>query len=299
MKDEKTKTRVIESEDFLRKLSQGHQAGVCLVLIEGYPLGKKFPLMPPKVVFGRGKKADLTIEDKSISALHAEFHCKGNLVSVVDLNSTNGTFVNDERIEKATALKEGDLIRLGTTIFKFLPAGNVENLYHEKMRDLATIDSLTQVYNKKFILDNLTSEFGRCRSLGIPLPLILFDIDYFKNLNDTEGHVAGDFVLKKICALLKDRVLRQEDLFGRYGGEEFMIVLPGATLQRACEIAERLRATVEKFNFKFEDKTLKTTISLGVSELDITIHTPEDLIKKTDQALYKAKKGGRNQVSVI
>jgi len=286
MKEEKTKTHVIESEDFLKKLAGSGDTGVCLVLIEGQPLGKKFPLMPPAVRLGRGKKADLTIEDNSISALHAEFLFEGKKVFVKDLNSTNGTFVNDKKIKKSVELEEGDVIRIGTTIFKFLPAGNIENIYHEKMRDLATIDNLTQVYNKKFIIDYLNSEFSRCRSLGIPLSVVMLDLDYFKKINDKYGHVTGDYSLKKTCTLLKDRVLRTEDVFGRYGGEEFIVILPETTLQKACEIADRLRSTVEAYPYQYDKQKFKVTISLGVSELDVTTHSPEDLINKADAALY-------------
>ena len=299
MKDEKTKTHVIESSDFLKKLSGSTESGAFLVLIEGRPLGKKFPLMPPQVRIGRGEKADLSIDDKSVSHLHSEIQFKGEKILIMDLKSTNGTYVNDKKIDSPTFLKEGDLIRIGTTIFKFLPAGNIENIYHEKMRDLATIDQLTAVYNKKFITDYLAGEFHRCRSLGIPLSVIMLDLDFFKQINDKYGHLTGDYVLKKACALLSEKVLRSEDIFGRYGGEEFMIILPQATLQKACEISERLRVTIEKYPFHYDDHKFPVTISLGVSELDMTTHSPEDLVKKADAALYKAKNSGRNQVCVL
>ncbi len=299
MKEEKTKTFVIESEDFLKKLASSAEGGACLVLIEGRPLGRKFPLLPPHVYLGRGKKADLSIDDKSVSQQHAQVVIKDKQVVISDLKSTNGTFVNDERIQKATLLKEGDTVRIGTTIFKFLSAGNIENIYHEKMRDLATMDDLTQIFNKKYIVDTLQIEFVRCRSLRISLSLIIFDLDFFKQVNDRYGHLAGDYVLRKTCALLKDRVLRSEDVFGRYGGEEFVIILPEATLQRACEIADRLRVTVENYPFEYDGHKLPVTISLGVGEMDVSTQTPEDLIKKADAALYKAKQSGRNQVCVI
>jgi len=299
VKEEKTKTFVIESEDFLQKLAASEGGGACFVLIEGRPLGRKFPLVPPRVCLGRGKKADLSIDDQSVSQVHAEVTAKDHVFFISDLGSRNGTFVNDVRIQEKTSLKEGDVVRIGTTIFKFLPAGNIENVYHDKMRDLATIDDLTQVFNKKYIIDFLNSEFVRCRSLRIPLSFIIFDVDFFKKFNDRYGHLAGDYVLKKTCALLKDRVLRSEDVFGRYGGEEFVVILPEATLQKACEIAERLRVTVENYPYEYDNQKLAVTISLGVCELDIATRTPEDLIKKADQALYKAKNSGRNQVSVL
>ena len=299
MKEEKTKTFVIESADFLKKLSKSMGQAACFVLIEGRPLGRKFPIVPPRVSLGRGEKADLTIDDPSISQLHVDVTVKDGKVWILDLGSRNGTFVNDVRVHKEVELKEGDLIRIGTTIFKFLQAGNIENIYHEKMRDLATIDDLTQIFNKKYILEFLDTEFGRCRSLRIPLSLIMFDLDHFKKLNDHFGHLAGDYVLRKTCAVLKDRLLRSQDVFGRYGGEEFVVILPEAPLQRACEIAERLRSTIENFSFEYDAHKLAVTISLGVSELDVSMQVSESLIKKADQALYKAKNSGRNQVCVV
>lgn len=299
MKDEKTKTFVIESEEFLKKIDKKITESPCFVLIEGSPLGKKFPLVTSKIRLGRGRKADLSIDDNSVSQLHAEVIIQKNDVFIEDLESTNGTFVNDEKVTSKTALKEGDIIRIGKTIFKFLPAGNIENIYHEKMRDLATIDDLTQIFNKKYTVDYLASEFSRCKTLRIPLSLIIFDIDFFKKLNDQHGHLAGDYALRKICAILKDRVLRSEDIFGRYGGEEFLIVLPESTLQKACEIAERLRLTIENYPFEYETQKLPLTISVGVCELEFGMKEVEDLIKRADQALYKAKQSGRNQVCVI
>lgn len=299
MKDEKTKTFVIETEKFLKKLSGMAGGSPCLVLIEGRPLGKKIPLVPPKVNIGRGTKSDISIDDKSVSHLHAELTFEKDEVKIADLNSTNGTFVNDKKIKKATALHEGDLVRIGTTIFKFLPGGNIEHVYHEKMRDLATIDNLTQVYNKKYITDFLNTEFGRCRTLKLPLSLILFDIDHFKGINDKYGHLAGDDVLKKTCAILKDKVLRAEDVFGRWGGEEFMLVLPETGLEKACEIAERLRLTVEKCAYEYEKNRFSVTISLGVSEMTRATAAASDLLREADEALYKAKRLGRNQVCVI
>ncbi|OGQ14016.1 MAG: hypothetical protein A3B70_02750 [Deltaproteobacteria bacterium RIFCSPHIGHO2_02_FULL_40_11] len=299
MKDEKTKTHVIESDDFLEKLKLTKTGVPCLVLIEGSPLGKKFPLVPPKVRFGRGSRSDLSIDDKSVSGEHAEVIVKGQEVQIVDLKSTNGTYVNDQKISEPMVLKEGDTVRIGTTIFKYLAAGNIESVYHERMRDFATIDSLTQVFNKKYVLEFLKSEYQRCTNQKLPISIVMIDVDHFKKLNDTYGHLAGDYVLKKSCALLKDQVLRSHDVFGRYGGEEFLLVLPEAPLQRACEIAERLRATIAEYAFEYDQKKLSVTISLGVSEADSTIQTPEGFIKKADQALYKAKNAGRNQVCVI
>lgn len=291
------KTSVLASEEFQRKLEKLKEDQPCLVLIAGQPLGRKFPLLPPRIVIGRGEMVELRVDEKSVSREHAEIAVDpGNdEVQITDLRSTNGTYVNDVPIDSAV-LKEGDIIRLGTTIFKFLPRGNIENVFVEKMHDMATIDAHTKAYNKKYILDFLDNEFIRCRSLKKPLALIIFDLDHFKKINDTYGHLAGDYILADTCHIVSQKALRGSDTLGRYGGEEFMIVLAETKLQAACSLAERIRMIVEEHEFKFEGKIIPVTLSLGVTELDTSVESSESLIKRADHALYNAKNSGRNRV---
>ncbi len=129
---------------------------------------------------------------------------------------------------------------------------------------------------------------------GYPLSVILFDVDHFKKINDTYGHLAGDFVLKELCRLLKDTVLRGEDVFGRFGGEEFMLILPDSPLKVALSIAERLRMGLEKHCFVHDNRNIKVTASFGVAEWVEEYNTPEDILENCDRALYKAKSEGRN-----
>jgi len=293
------KTFAIESDEFRKKIEQAKEALSCLVLIDGQPLGKKFTLIPPLVRLGRGSKSEILIEDNAISRVHAELRFQGDAVIIEDLESVNGTFVNDKRLDRPQALKEGDYIRVGRTVFKYLPRRNVENIYHEKMLDLATIDGLTKIFNKKYISDFLDAEYHRCRNLYLELSVIIFDLDLFKQLNDQYGHLAGDFALTTVCQILKSEVLRAHDAFGRWGGEEFMVVLPEMELQRACEIAERMRVTIESHPFQFEGKRLPVTVSLGVAAIDNSMKNVDDLIHRADQALYKAKKLGRNRVCTV
>src|SRR3989338_2003383 len=221
------KTSVLASEEFQRKLEKLKEDQPCLVLIAGQPLGRKFPLLPPRIIIGRGEAVELRVDEKSVSREHAEVavDSKNDEVLITDLRSTNGTYVNDVPVDSAV-LKEGDIIRLGTTIFKFLPRGNIENVFVDKMHNLANVDAHTQAYNKKYLLEHLEHEFVRCRSLKKSLALILFDLDFFKKVNDKYGHLAGDYVLAEVCKVLKKNVVRGDDILGRYGGEEFMIILP-------------------------------------------------------------------------
>ncbi len=291
------KTSVLASEEFQRKLEKLKEDQPCLVLIAGQPLGRKFPLLPPRIIIGRGETVELRVDEKSVSREHAEIEvdAKTEAVLITDLRSTNGTYVNDVQID-SIELKEGDIIRVGTTIFKFLPKGNIENVFVEKMHDLATIDAHTKAYNKKYILEFLENEFIRCPSLRKPLALAIFQLAYFKKTNDTHGHLAGDYVLTEACRVLGQKILRGSDTLGRYGGEEFMIVLPDTKLQAACTLAERIRTIIEEHEFKFEGKIIPITLSLGVSELNTSVESSESLIKRADHALYNAKNSGRNRV---
>src|SRR5262249_43190695 len=145
-------------------------------------------------------------------------------VTVADLGSTNGTFLNDALVARAP-LKDGDYLRVGNCIYRFLAGGNVEADYHEEIYRLTITDGLTQTHNKRYLLEFLDRELARSQRHTRPLSLVLFDIDRFKAINDELGHLAGDHVLRELAACVKAAV-RREELFARYGGEEFAVVLP-------------------------------------------------------------------------
>ncbi|MBF8275044.1 MAG: Response regulatory protein [Candidatus Brocadiaceae bacterium] len=167
---------------------------------------------------------------------------------------------------------------------------------YSRIRNLAITDSLTGIYNRGFFYAGLCKEFARTSRLNLPLTFLLLDIDFFKKINDTFGHLQGDDVLRKVAMILKKNI-RVYDALGRYGGEEFSIILPEAKLRDGCGLADRIRREIEKFNFGTENKALKCTISIGVSSCpDAEIKTIEDLVRKADNALYKAKAEGRNRV---
>ncbi|MBL8934416.1 MAG: GGDEF domain-containing protein, partial [Archangium sp.] len=193
------------------------------------------------------------------------------------------------------ALRSGDLVKVGGAIFKFLQGGNIETLYHEEIYQLTISDGLTQINNKRYFLEYLEREMGRCHRYNRSLSLIMFDIDHFKTINDTNGHLAGDYVLRELAQTLRPRI-RREECFARYGGEEFAVVMPEAGPENARKFAEKVRKMVEDHRFSFENKDIPVTISLGVSDLTGDMTEPLQFIKLADQNLYKAKKSGRNRV---
>jgi len=266
----------------------------CLVVIYGMELGKKFNLDNPSLIIGRSSKCDVQIDQESVSRNHCKLINTGKSVLVRDLGSTNGTYVNDDPVDEHV-LRDGDLIKVGRTIFQFLTGGNIENAYHEEIYRLTTVDGLTQIYNKRYFMEVLDREISRSHRYGRELSLIMFDIDHFKNVNDTYGHLAGDHVLKHLASVIKNRI-RREDIMARYGGEEFAIILPEIDSYNARQFAEKIRRLVEKTVFKFEDTVIPVTISIGVATSNADTNAPEEFIKIADENLYEAKRRGRNCV---
>ncbi len=269
----------------------------CLVQIYGPELGKKWVLEDDvtTLTLGREDENDIVIDLDNVSRRHASVYGKGGKFYVKDLGSTNGTYLNEDEVSAETVLRSGDLVKVGGAVFKYLSGGNIETLYHEEIYNLTICDGLTQIHNKRYFLEYLEREMGRCHRYNRSLSLVMFDIDHFKKINDTNGHLAGDYVLRELCAQVKPRI-RREECFSRYGGEEFAVVMPEAGGENAKKLAEKIRKLVQDHRFRFEDKDIPVTISLGVADLTGDMTEPMQFIKVADQNLYKAKNGGRNRV---
>ncbi len=266
----------------------------CLIQIYGDALGRKYDLYDPICTIGRDPQNEIILDSDSVSRRHAilELCDAGRLVR--DLDSTNGTYLNDIQIRSAV-LSNGDLIKVGDTIFKYLSGANVESLYHEEIYNMTISDGLTQISNKRFLMDHLDKEFSRAKRYGRQLSIIMFDLDRFKDINDQYGHLTGDYVLKEMAHILKNRI-RKEEVFARYGGEEFVVVLPESDNEVAVQFGEILRAMVEENEFEFEGQPINVTISVGVGTLQEKMSSVSDLVKEADEHLYEAKRSGRNKV---
>lgn len=247
------------------------------------------------VVAGRDSECDLYLHDGSVSRQHAEFISDGKGYRLRDLGSTNGSLVNGQPVDDVE-LRSGDTIKLGCFMFKFLAAGSVESQYHETVYTAMTRDALTGAMNKRYLLEAMQREIARCRRQENPLAAVMLDIDHFKSVNDTHGHLVGDEVLREFGQRL-GAVCREYDLLARYGGEEFCLVLFGSDKAEAIESAERCRQAVCATPFETAVGPLKITASFGISVLDPTQEqSPTDLIHLADMRLYDAKEAGRNCV---
>lgn len=273
----------------------------CLVHI--YPttttLGRRYPLTQDSLILGRGEESEIRIYDHSVSRRHARIAPAGDGYLVEDLQSTNGTFVNDVQIHGIVMLNDGDFVRIGNCIYKFLSGGNLEAHYHEEIYRLMIIDALTEIHNRRYLMEFLDRELARSIRHNRPITLLLIDIDHFKTINDRNGHLCGDFVLRELSHRIRDRV-RREDLFARYGGEEFTLVLVETQVDDAIEVAERIRTSISELPFEFEGEQFYLTISIGISGTPggETGLTPEELIRRVDEKLYLAKNKGRDCVAV-
>lgn len=268
--------------------------GACIVVIYGPELGKRIELGAANFQIGRSAKNDLFIDQESISRHHARITFDGRAHWVQDLGSTNGTFLNDDQVTE-NPLRDGDQIRIGQTILKFMTGENVELAYHEEIYRLMTVDGLTQTFNRRYFDEALERELNRSKRYQRVLSLIAFDIDHFKRVNDTHGHLAGDSLLRQLTATVRAR-LRREDVFARTGGEEFGILLPEIPLEGARTTAEKVRRIVETMQVKYETIFIPCTVSLGVAATDGTEASGKELYKRADENLYAAKQGGRNRV---
>lgn len=298
--DPDIKTRVTPLED-LKPLRGGNDCIVIIYSSDSRSLGKRFVLERDLLTLGRGQENVVVLDNDSVSRRHCRIEKRasgshgGGSWYVVDLDSTNGTYVNDDQV-KEYQLRRGDQMKVGDTIFKFLSGSDLEAQYHETIYNMTIVDGLTQAHNKRYLLETLEREIPRGRRHGRPLSVVMFDIDFFKKINDTYGHLAGDYVLKELSTLVKKR-LRPDDVFARYGGEEFAALLPETPLDGAGAIAEDLRRRVQEKQFLFEGETIPVTISMGCAELRTDMDSTS-FLKAADEKLYEAKRGGRNRVCV-
>ncbi len=269
----------------------------CFLVVGGDLNGTIFDLPDGETIVGRSPECSIPLEFQGISRKHFKVLVRNENCEIEDLGSSNGTFLNNQKLEGNAKVSKGDVIKLGSIALKYLPKGDTERLTYDKLHEEANTDGLTKCYNKMYFNNKLDLEVKKSKVTGSPLSLIIFDLDHFKKLNDNFGHDAGDYVLKEKATLLRENGIRKGDTFARYGGEEFVVLLPNTNLKQAFEIAERLRKLVASHEFMYDNKRLPVTASIGVADYRQGVETGTDLFKRADSAVYKSKEGGRNQVN--
>lgn len=172
-----------------------------------------------------------------------------------------------------------------------------KKLLELQLKEAAQTDPLTGLFNRRFLTTSFHKEFANFKRYNTPLCCILLDIDHFKSINDSYGHDIGDLVLKNLAETISS-LLREGDIFARYGGEEFMVLLPNTELNSAFHIAQRLRERIAETKIRLDEEDITYTISLGVTKTEDRDVSIEEIIKRSDQALYKSKSDGRNRVTI-
>jgi two-component system cell cycle response regulator len=277
-------------------LTEAQKPQPALIVVQGESMGRVYRLSPGEMSLGRHPSCNIVIQQRAVSSFHARIKITENSVILEDCNSTNGTFLNKEKLQRPAVMQAGDLVKVGSCVFKYVDS-SLDAKFTESLHAQGTRDTLTGVFNKGHISAALASSMDVAKA-GFPLAVIMLDIDHFKKINDTYGHLAGDHVLKELSRLLKDSLLRSDDLIGRFGGEEFVIILPDSPLHVAKSIGERVRKTIEDHSFEFQGQKISVTSSLGVAQWTSRFKSAEDFLQYADQLLYQSKSGGRNRVTV-
>ncbi len=269
---------------------------LALVIIRGRFLGRKFDITSSGLTIGRSHSCDVLIGNSAdgTSRQHARVSVdESGRLQVEDLGSTNGTLVNRKSASKQP-LQPNDVIQIGESLLKLI-VDDDELHFHEQLYRMAVCDSLTGLNNRTHFETVVEQEVSRARRGKQPLALLLLDLDNFKAINDHHGHLAGDTVLRELGELLRS-LLRQHDLACRFGGDEFVLLLPATTQQAARQVADRCLRKVHSHPFSFQGQPLQVGVSIGLAVLGAQMNRSESLIAAADAALYRAKSRGRGQV---
>jgi diguanylate cyclase (GGDEF)-like protein len=267
-----------------------------LLRMDGLHAGSVIAIERLPFTIGRHPTNVLRIDEESISRFHARITRENDGFVLEDLESRNGTFVAGARV-KRQRVEDGTSLSLGAQVtFRFQLTDTRQERLLRRLYESSTRDALTGAYNRSHFDERLRSELAFAGRHRTETSLVLLDIDHFKRVNDTYGHQAGDLVLKELAAL-SQRSLRTEDVFARFGGEEFGVILRGIHLQGAHKLAERLRIALESTPIQAGDRQIRVTLSAGCASIACASSpTPEEIVKIADRRLYAAKAAGRNRV---
>ena len=286
----------IEGFRFFKGEEEQSGRGCLLQIFPATPQAEMIRLNSRRTLIGREHCCDIALDDDAVSRSHAAIELEDTGYSVVDLGSRNGTFVDDKLLRDRRRLKGGEHIRLGSTILKFMASLDEEAQYHAVVHELMTRDPLTGAFNRSYMMSMLEKLLARCQFTHQKLSVIMMDIDYFKKVNDSWGHLVGDEVLRVFSERIRN-VLRSGDALSRLGGEEFVLISERTELQDAVRIAERIRLTVSSTPFSTQAGPVGITCSLGVMTVDESDSgTVDDLLSRADKHMYAAKAAGRNCV---
>ena len=292
--DEVTSASEIDVEE-IRRHQQRKRA--CITALTGSMTGQLYRLERGEAFIGRAAEAVIRLLDDGVSRQHARLTVDDDGVWLEDCDSRNGTFLNGERLGARHVLRDGDKLQIGgTTVLRFAYHDDLDDSFHDNLMSSALRDPLTHLFNKRYFLDRLDSELKFAQRHETAVSLLMVDLDHFKVVNDTHGHLAGDAVLVNLAGVLT-KAVRNEDVVARFGGEEIGIILRAIPLEPAVQLADRLRSLVQETVTEHRGVALRATASIGAAGYPTTpCESADALIEAADRALYRAKGHGRNRV---
>jgi diguanylate cyclase (GGDEF)-like protein len=276
-----------------------------LVSLRGELMAVPIPLERSQVTIGRALEADVRINDLRASRLHArinstlDIETDETVYSITDLSSTNGTLLNGELITEAP-LNDGDKIVIGDHLFRFDMLDEIDREFQQQIHRLLAHDELTGLLTSKSFFSELRREAARAQAEARPFCVLMMDLDHFKEVNDTYGHLVGSSTLEKTGHVIKE-ALRAGDVAARFGGEEFAAFLLDANYAQGLVAAERVRLAIANHEYSATRQdspaaTHRITISIGVAAFPDDATDPIQLVELADSALYRAKRDGRNRI---
>ena len=295
-------------KDTLEIPGRGRDRRPALVFLRGELLAVPIPLERDEVILGRALEADVRVNDARASRLHARITTERDAQTgftryrITDLGSTNGTTLNGQLIA-TELLQDGDKIVIGEHLLRFDMLDEIDREFQRQIHRLLVHDELTGLLTGKSFFSELRREAARAEAESRPFCVMMMDLDHFKQVNDTYGHLVGNQTLEEVGAVIM-RSLRAGDVAARFGGEEFAAFLLDAQYAQGLVAAERVRAAVEEHLFPVTrhssadlgPQTHRITISLGVAAFPEDARDPIELVELADTALYRAKRSGRNRV---
>ncbi len=275
------------------------QQKLYLIIVDGDNVGRIYPLDKKRITIGRSDEFDIQLVDSSCSRKQAIIEFNDNNKPVLkDMDSTNGTYVNGAKITEKS-IEDGDKILLGfSSVFMFAIQDSLEAKFQMNLYESSIHDSLAAAFNQKYFIDALNKAFSYSLRHQSSLGLLMLDIDLFKKINDTYGHIVGDIVLKEVVKRIENN-LRNEDILCRYGGDEFVVIVRDFKYCFVKIAAERIRLLFDGKSMNCKDHKINISLSIGAATIDNeNIETSEDMIELSDANLYKAKQSGGNCIII-
>jgi diguanylate cyclase (GGDEF)-like protein len=270
-----------------------------VILYDGDEIGGLRSLTKDVTIIGRAPGCDIVIPDPRVSLRHAMIRRTApgaREFEIVDLGSTDGTFLEGAPVARAI-LQAGDKMGIAGRTLSFAMLDRADLAYQSRIEQMIHVDELTGLLTKRSLFRALEKELTRAQRYRHPIAVLMMDLDHFKQVNDTYGHLAGSLCLSEVGRLIREST-RETDVNGRYGGEEFVTFLPESDVAGGRIVAERIRAAMERHEFQYENAAFGVRISIGIAGWPEDGNDVESLVRAADTALYRAKHLGRNRFVV-